>query len=162
MEALNPQDVQKALDQFNLGIQVRFFSESTATSELAAAAIGCVVGQIAKSICIMVDERPILAVTSGDQRVDLKKIAALHEVSNKRVRMANAEECISIYGYAPGGVPPLGHRTVGLAVLLDSNLQRYPTIYGAAGSADSIFPIQIEHLPLITGGRFADFTKDPA
>jgi len=158
---LTPDDVQRALDALGRGIVVHHYEQSTATSELAAAAIGCEVGQIAKSICLMLeDARPILVVASGDQRLDMKKVAALHGLSPKRVRMANAEECVALYGYAPGGVPPLGHRHPPQAVWLDEKLRRYPTIYAAAGSAQSIFPLPVADLPLLNGGQWADVARN--
>jgi len=158
---LTTEHVQRALDALGRGLLVRHYSESTATSELAAAAIGCEVGQIAKSICLMLeDTRPILVVASGDQRLDMKKVAALHGLSAKRLRMANAEECVALYGYAPGGVPPLGHRQPPQAIWLDENLRRYATIYAAAGSAQSIFPLPVDDLPLLNGGQWANVARE--
>jgi prolyl-tRNA editing enzyme YbaK/EbsC (Cys-tRNA(Pro) deacylase) len=70
METLTPDHVQTALNALHLGITIRFFPHSTATSQLAADAIGCEVGQIAKSLCFMVHDQPILVIASGDQRID--------------------------------------------------------------------------------------------
>jgi prolyl-tRNA editing enzyme YbaK/EbsC (Cys-tRNA(Pro) deacylase) len=75
MEALTPDHVQTALHAFHLGLTIRLFPHSTATSHLAAAAIGCEVGQIAKSLCFVVQDHPILVIASGDQRVDDRKLA---------------------------------------------------------------------------------------
>src|SRR5690348_11957425 len=128
MEAFTPQHVQAALDTFNLGIQIRFFDNSTATSQLAADNIGCELGQIAKSLAFIIDGQPIVVIASGDQRVDDKKLAALYNVGRKKIRPATAEQCIEIYGYAPGGVPPLAHRTAGMPVHLDESLKRFEQI----------------------------------
>ncbi len=103
MDTLTPQDVQKSLDTFNLGIQIRFFENSTATSQLAADEIGCQLGQIAKSICFIVEDKPVVVIASGDQRVDDRKVAALLGVSRKQVKFATPEQCIDLIGYAPGG-----------------------------------------------------------
>jgi prolyl-tRNA editing enzyme YbaK/EbsC (Cys-tRNA(Pro) deacylase) len=89
-----PEDVQKALDELNLGITVRFFDNSTATSQQAADNIGCELGQIAKSLCFMADGQPILVIASGDQRVDERKLAAMFNLSRKRVKTATPEQCI--------------------------------------------------------------------
>src|SRR5262247_1487143 len=105
MEPLTSADVQAALDAWNLSIQIRFFENSTATSQLAAVNIGCELGQIAKSLCFIVDEKPLLVIASGDQRVDDKKLAAMFNISRKKVKVASAEECGTIFGYTPGGVP---------------------------------------------------------
>ncbi len=161
MESLTSADVQAALDAWNFGIQIRFFENSTATSQLAADEIGCELGQIAKSICFLIDEKPILVIASGDQRVDEKKLAAHFNVGRKKVKVANAEQCIAIFGYAPGGVPPLGHRTPSITVLLDDSMRRYELMYAAGGAHNAIFPIPLAQLHQVTGGTFADTKRDP-
>jgi prolyl-tRNA editing enzyme YbaK/EbsC (Cys-tRNA(Pro) deacylase) len=160
MEPLTPDHVQAALDAFNLGIQVRFFENSTATSQMAADNIGCELGQIAKSLAFIIDGQPILVIASGDQRVDDRKLANLYNVGRKKVRPATPEQCIEIYGYAPGGVPPLGHRTPELPVHLDDALRRYTQIYAAGGAHNAIFPVTLDQLVLISGGQFADVKKE--
>ena len=94
-----PQDVQAALDERGLDIQVQIHAESTATSEEAAAAAGCELGQIAKSLCFSVADQPILVIAAGDQRVDTRKIAQMYEVGRKKVKMTDAESTIAITGY---------------------------------------------------------------
>ena len=160
MSPLTPLDVQHALFNFDPHIKIITFAESTATSELAAAAIGCTVSQIAKSICLMVDDKPVVAITSGDQRVDDRKIAAYFQVGRKRVRMATADECVDLFGYAPGGVPPIGHRDPTMTKLLDATLQHHETIYPAAGSANNVFAITPARLAELTGGLYIDFVKE--
>jgi prolyl-tRNA editing enzyme YbaK/EbsC (Cys-tRNA(Pro) deacylase) len=160
MEALTPDDVQAALDTFNLGIKIRFFENSTATSQQAADNIGCELGQIAKSLAFIIDGQPIVVIASGDQRVDDKKLAALYNVGRKKIRPATPEQCVEIYGYAPGGVAPLGYRTPGLPVLLDESLQRYTQIYAAGGAHNAIFPVTLEQLAQISGGKFTDVKKE--
>ena len=88
MQPLTPDHVRTVIESANLGLHVQEFTESTATSELAAAAIGCEVGQIAKSICMIVNGNPILVVASGDQQVDDRKIATMFEVGRKKVKLA--------------------------------------------------------------------------
>lgn len=160
MNTLTPQDVQKALDGFNLGIQIRFFENSTATSQLAADEIGCELGQIAKSICFIVEDKPVVIIASGDQRVDDRKAAALLGVSRKQVKFATPEQCIDLIGYAPGGVPPLGHRTPPRAVYLDDSLKRYQQIYPAGGASNAIFGVTLDQLVIITGGTFVDIRRE--
>lgn len=162
METLTPANVQAALDAWNLGIQIRFFENSTATSQLAADEIGCELGQIAKSICFIIEEKPIVVIASGDQRVDEKKLAAYFNVGRKKVKVANADQCIEIFGYAPGGVPPLGHRTLGITVLLDDSMRRYETMYAAGGASNAIFPIPLAQLHKVSGGTFADVRREEA
>jgi prolyl-tRNA editing enzyme YbaK/EbsC (Cys-tRNA(Pro) deacylase) len=160
MEAFTPDHVQAALDTFNLGIKIRLFENSTATSQQAADNIGCELGQIAKSLAFIIDGQPIVVIASGDQRVDDKKLAALYNVGRKKVRSATPEQCVEIYGYAPGGVAPLGYRTSGLPVYLDESLQRYSQIYAAGGAHNAIFPVTLAQLVHISGGKFIDVKKD--
>jgi len=159
MQALTPADVQTALDQFSTGITIRFFENSTATSQQAADNIGCELGQIVKSLAFIIDEKPILVLASGDQRVDDKKLAAIYNVGRKKVKTASPEQCVEIYGYAPGGVPPLAHRTQGLPIYIDDSLKRYEQLYAAGGAHNAIFPITLNQLQQITGGQFAEVAK---
>lgn len=153
---LTPATVQAALDAFGSGIQIRFFEESTATSQQAADNIGCELGQIVKSLAFIVDGQPIVVLASGDQRIDDRKLAALYAVGRKKVKTASPDACIEIYGYAPGGVPPFAHRTAGLPVHIDENLQRYEQLYAAGGAFNAIFPITLAQLLEFSGGTLTD------
>lgn len=159
MQPLTPDNVQNALDAFGFDIKVVKYDESTATSQLAAAAIGCEVAQIAKSICFMVDDAPVLVVASGVNSVDDRKLAALRGVGRKKVKLAKPDQCIAIFGYPPGGVPPVGHRTPAIPIYLDSSLQRFERIYAAAGSASINFGLTCEQLAIMTQGTWADVAK---
>jgi prolyl-tRNA editing enzyme YbaK/EbsC (Cys-tRNA(Pro) deacylase) len=156
---LSSADVQAALDAFGLGIQIRTFDTTTATSQQAADNIGCELGQIVKSLCFMVNNQPILVLTSGDQRADDRKLAELHGVGRKHVRIAAPEECVSIFGYMPGSVPPLGHRTPNLTRYIDQTLRRYDMLYAAGGAHNAIFALTFDQLVLMTAGQVADVVK---
>jgi Cys-tRNA(Pro) deacylase len=156
---LTPEDVQSALRALNMNIEVRRFDESTATAPEAAAAIGTELGSIVKSLCFIVAEQPVLVLAAGDRRVDDRKLGALYEVGRKKVKIADAATTAEITGYAPGGVPPIGHRTV-VPILIDESLRRYEVVYAAAGSPNTIFPIAFDRLVKVTGGRVADVVRD--
>lgn len=159
MQPMTADDVQAALRQRGLNIEFRFFDNSTATSQMAADNIGCELGQIVKSLCFIVDGQPILVLASGDQRVDDRKLAELYNVGRKKVKIATPEECVEIYGYAPGGVPPIGHRTSGLPTYIDDSLLRYEQLYAAGGAHNAIFPITTQQLIDVTGGTVADVVR---
>lgn len=160
-DSLTPQHVEEALTALELDIEITIFESSTATSQMAADNIGCELGQIVKSLGFMINkEKPVLVLASGDQTVDDRKMATLLEVGRKKVRMMTADQCIEILGYAPGGVPPIGHRQDGFDVYMDEMLKRYETVYAAGGSAQAIFPIQLETLQQVTHATFADVAKD--
>ena len=161
MQALTPNDVQIALDQHDLGITLKSYDANTATSALAAEAIGCTVAQIAKSICFVINkDYPVLVVASGTNTVDDRKLATLLDVGRKKVRLAKPDQCIEIFGYAPGGVPPIGHRTEGMQIFLDHDLQQYERIWAAGGTANINFGIVPDQLAQITNGKWVDIAKN--
>lgn len=164
MQPLTPNDVQSALDRLVPGTHMTFFDTTTATSQQAADNIGCQLGQIVKSLCFIVEteqgDTPILVLTSGDQRVDDRKIAARYGVGRKRVRVANGDELITIYGYAAGSVPPVGHRTADISTYIDATLARFEQLYAAGGAHNAIFPIKLADLERATGGTMMDVVRE--
>ncbi len=160
MRAKSPQDVQAALDEFDLGLRIQFFAESTATSQEAADAIGTTLGSIVKSLCFMVNGQPVVVLAAGDQRIDDRKLAAHYSVSRKKVKTAKPDECVSIFGYPPGSVPPLAHRTPDLPVFIEQSLSRFEQVYAAAGAPNAIFPVTYAQLQQITGGTVMDLKRD--
>ena len=148
------------MQSLDLSIDVTFFEEPTATSQQAADQIGCQLGQIVKSIAFLIDGEPILVLASGDGMVDDKKLAAMFGVGRKKVKIAKPDQLIDIYGYAPGCVPPFGHRTAGIPKYIDEALQRYTVVYAAGGAANAIFEIPLDTLVEKTNGSFANVRKD--
>lgn len=160
MQPLTPADVQAVIDNAKLDVKIRFFEETTATSQQAADNIGCELGQIVKSICFIVSGiQPVVVLTSGDQRVDDRKIAALYQVGRKQVRTATPDECVDIWGYAPGSVPPFGHRATNINVYIDDSLKRFEQLYAAGGAHNAIFPITLGQLQDVTGGKLTDVIR---
>ena len=161
MQPLTPDDVRNALNKFDLGLELTQYGDNTATSELAAEAIGCTVAQIAKSICFMINKSdPVLVVASGVNTVDDRKFSNILEVGRKKVRLAKPEQCIEIFGYAPGGVPPVGHRVDNLPIYLDQDLQQFDRIWAAGGTANVNFGLSPEQLQHITSGTWVDVAKE--
>ncbi|MCY4063337.1 MAG: YbaK/EbsC family protein [Chloroflexi bacterium] len=158
--AMGVAQVQAALDELRLGISVIEFESSTATSQQAADNVGCQLGQIVKSLGFMINKAtPVLVLASGDQSIDERKLAALFGVGRKKARMMNAEQCLKVLGYAPGGVPPIAHRSGGFAVYLDETLNRFDMVYAAGAAANAIFPVPLPLLQDMTGGIFADIAR---
>jgi len=163
VNALTPDHVQAILSAHRPETTIRFFATATATSQQAADNIGCLLGQIVKSLCFIVElpdqARPILVLASGDQRVDDRRLAEHYGVGRKKIRTASAEECVTIWGYVPGGVPPFGHRTSGLDTVIDRSLSRFDHLYAAGGAHNAIFPITLADLQAITGGQLLDVVR---
>jgi prolyl-tRNA editing enzyme YbaK/EbsC (Cys-tRNA(Pro) deacylase) len=133
------------------------FEQSTKTSADAAAAVGCTVGQIAKSIVLKTvkEQRPVLVIASGTNRVDEKKVSA---VLGEKVKSADAEFVLAHAGVAPGGVPPVGHRIKPI-VVLDHDLKQYAEIWAAAGTPNAVFRLTWRDLVALTDGTAADIAK---
>ena len=108
----------------------------------------------------MVEDHPILVIASGDQCMDDRKLAALLGVPRKQVKFATPAQCIEHWGYAPGSVPPVGHRRQPDAVYLNLALQRYTEMYPAGGASNAIFGITVAQLVQISGGTFAEVRRE--
>lgn len=160
MDTFGPSHVQAILDSFDLGLSVQHFETSTFSSADAAAAIGCELGQIAKSLCLFIDGTPIVVVASGDKRIADAKLARRFGVGRKKVKIADAERCVEVFGYAPGGVSPVGHRDPKIPVFIDETLSRWNTIYAAAGTDRDNFALTFDQLVRITNGTVIDVAKE--
>ena len=128
------------------------FPEGTRSAADAAAAVGCEVAQIAKSIIFRAGERAVLVIASGANRVDMAKVAAATGLAVKR---ADGNWVRDVTGFAIGGVAPLGHLTPPL-VLVDEDLLAYDRVWAAAGSPMHVFATTPAELLRISGGTMAD------
>jgi prolyl-tRNA editing enzyme YbaK/EbsC (Cys-tRNA(Pro) deacylase) len=142
--------VSRAIDRFLeaasvLGhpVEVRRFPEGTKTARDAARAVGCEVGQIVKSLVFMADDRPLLALTSGANRVDVSRLAELADAGE--VHRATPEQARAATGFAVGGTPPFGHPER-VRTFLDRDLLAFDEVWAAAGSPDSVFGTTPEEL----------------
>ena len=142
--------------QLGLDIEIARFREGTRTADDAARAIGCDVAQIVKSLVFMVGDEPLLALTSGANRVDVKKLAAAIGVN--KVRKANADEARVASGYAIGGTPPFGHPAP-VRTGLDPHLLTFEVVWAAGGTPDSVFPVEPHQLVDLCSASTADFTE---
>jgi prolyl-tRNA editing enzyme YbaK/EbsC (Cys-tRNA(Pro) deacylase) len=143
------EDVKRFLS--NRGIQVLEFVEPTPNSEAAAKAVGCSVGEIAKSMLFIVGgTTPVVVVTSGDVRVKASRLKQALGFTGK-ARLPEADEVVRYTGYAPGGVCPF-LLPGDLTVLVDASMRRFPVVYAAAGNAHSAVPVTVDQLLEITGG----------
>jgi prolyl-tRNA editing enzyme YbaK/EbsC (Cys-tRNA(Pro) deacylase) len=119
-----------------LEIEVREFPQGTRTAEEAAAAIGCDVAQIVKSLVFVADDEPVLVLTSGANRVHEPTLRDV--LAATTFRKADADEVREATGYAIGGTPPFGHRQP-LRVLCDRDLTVHDEVWAAAGSPSTVF-----------------------
>lgn len=121
---------------------VRELEMSSATVELAAAALGTEPGRIAKTLSFMVNEKPILIVTAGDVKIDNAKYK---KHFGAKAKMLTPEQAETLIGHAVGGVCPFAVND-GVTIYLDESLKKYETVYPACGSSNSAIELTIEEL----------------
>src|SRR5262245_15052121 len=143
--------VRQALAALGHAAEVREFGATTRTSADAAAAIGCTVAQIAKSLVFRAvgSGRAVLVIASGVNRVDEKRIA---EALGDRIAKADATFVRDKTGFSIGGVAPIGH-TEKPVTLIDEDLLPHAEIWAAAGTPNSVFRLTPQALVVMTGGR---------
>lgn len=133
--------------------EIQRYPEGTRTARDAAAAVGCDVAQIVKSLVFDSEIGPVLILTSGSNRVD-EQLAA-NALGVAELGKADARVVREVTGFAIGGTPPLGHDTA-LPTLIDRDLLDHDTVWAAAGTPDSCFPIAPARLVDLSGGEVAD------
>ncbi|MDX3236310.1 YbaK/EbsC family protein [Streptomyces sp. ME03-5709C] len=149
----------QALTALGLRVPVRAFPDATRTAAQAAAAVGCGLGQIVKSLVFTADGVPVLVLVDGASRVDVERVRA--ELGATQVRRADAELVRETTGYAIGGVPPFGHRTR-TTVLADRGLLAHGTVWAAAGTPHTVFPMAPADLVRHAGATLADVRERAA
>lgn len=137
-----------------LRVEVVEYPDGTRTAEQAAAAVGCDVSRIVKSLVFTVDGLPVVALVPGDARLDE---ALLSEVSGGLVARADAELVRSATGFPIGGVPPFGHATL-LGTYVDDALLAHDTVWAAAGTPRHVFEVAPADLVRVAGGTVARLT----
>ncbi len=133
------------------------FPADTRTSQQAAAALGCGVSEITKSLVFMADDHPLMVLMAGDRRVDLGRVAEV--VGAQRVRRAELEEAREHTGYSPGGTPPFGH-VKDLQVLADLSITGNDVVWVAAGSPKTVFAIGVNDLVRLSDARLVDVAEE--
>ena len=139
-----------------LEVTIERFPEGTRTAADAARAVGCDVAQIVKSLVFVAGDRPVLALVSGRNRVDLDLLA--RAAGADAARRADGDEARAATGFAIGGVPPFGHARP-VRVLVDRDLMAHERLWAAAGLPDAVFAIAPDDLLRASGGTVADLAE---
>ena len=137
------------LESRGYGDRVHVMSESTATVELAAIALGTEPARIAKSLTFMVDTQPVMILCTGDTKVDNSKYKAYF---GKKAKMLTRDEVHELIGHDVGGVCPFGINP-GVDVYLDESMRRFDRIYPACGSDNSMVDLTNEELEMLSGSK---------
>ena len=127
--------------------RVMEFAVSSATVELAAAALSCEPCRIAKTLSFMVDGAPILIVAAGDAKVDNPRYKAKF---GTKAKMLTPDEAVALIGHAVGGVCPFATNE-GVKVYLDESLKRFQTVFPACGSSNSAIELTLAELEAHSG-----------
>ncbi len=149
---------ERAAREYGFEVDVAEFPEGTKTAADAAEAIGCDVAQIASSIAMRADDRLVVVVTSGANRVSEAKLADLLGLAADDVAMADAGEIKAALGWSIGGVPPFCH-DADVPVYVDETLTEFETVWAAAGTPEAVFPIDPETLQELSGAEVADVAE---
>ena len=158
-DLLNKEPVKRvieALSKFNENLKVQILEKTARTAKEAANALNCEEGAIVKSLVFKTETEFLVCLISGDKRCSLNKLKKV--ISTKDVSMASADDVKAQTGFTIGGVSPVGHINE-LNILIDKKLERFQTVYAAAGHPNSIFKIDISKLKDLTKGRVEDITE---
>ncbi|GAC1409079.1 MAG: YbaK/EbsC family protein [Actinomycetota bacterium] len=159
-----PASVQRVIDAARAcGVEpnVQTFPEGTRTAQDAARAVGCDVAQIVKTLVWFADDRPVIVMVSGSNRLDPEKLANFAHAHH--CRAATANEAKATTGFAIGGTPPFGHagsHSSPISAYLDASLLKHKTVWVAAGTPHTVFAIEPALLRNATNATVAQVAED--
>ena len=147
---------EKAIQAFDPKLKIICLEQTARTANNAATALGCNVGAIVKSLLFRSGDNFVLCLVSGDKRCSLNKLKKI--LSEKDISMAHPNDVKKITGYTIGGVSPVGHLT-NIKIYIDTNLERFTTIFAAAGHPNCVFKINFSQLITLTNGKSKEITE---
>lgn len=139
--------VKQYFSKYGMESKVLEFDVSSATVELAAAALNCEPGRIAKTLSFLVGDEPILIVSAGDVKIDNSKYK---KTFGKKAKMLTSDQVVELIGHAVGGVCPFAIKE-GVNVYLDASLKKYETVFPACGSSNSAIELTIPEMEKYSG-----------
>ena len=146
---------KKYLKQFDRDQDIIEFDVSSATVELAAQALNCIPGRIAKSLSFKINDQAILIVTAGDMKIDNHKYK---ETFKTKAKMLSRDEVLPIIGHDVGGVCPFGINP-NVTVYLDESLKRFNTVFPACGRSNGAIGLTIGELQKYVNASWIDVCK---
>lgn len=141
--------VKYYFEKAGLGQRVKELSQSSATVEQAAKALGCEPERIAKTMSFLLGNKPILVITAGDAKIDNKKYKTIF---HQKAKMIPAELAESYIGHAPGGICPFVVKP-GVSAYMDVSLKRFDVVYPAAGSDHSAVELSLAELEKLSASE---------
>ena len=147
---------EKAIQAFDSELKIICLEQTARTAQDAATALGCNVGAIVKSLLFRTGDNFVLCLVSGDKRCSLNKLKKI--IDEKDISMAHPDDVKKITGYTIGGVSPVGHLNK-VKIYIDNNLERFTTVFAAAGHPNCVFKIDFKQLTILTNGEKKDITE---
>ena len=147
---------EKSLKEFDPKQRVIILDTSARTAIEAASSLGCEVGAIVKSLLFKTENSFLLCLVAGDKKASLNKIKK--KLDTKDLSMATADNVKIITGFTIGGVSPIGHIKK-IDILIDNSLERFNSLFAAAGHPNCIFKTNFKDLQKITSGSIKDITE---
>ena len=148
--------VEKSLKEFDPKQNVIILETSARTAVEAASSLGCEVGAIVKSLLFKTENDFTLCLIAGDKKASLNRIKK--ELNIKDASMASAEQVKNVTGYTIGGVSPIGHLNK-IEIFIDNSLERFSSLFAAAGHPNCVFKINFTDLQKITNGSIKEITE---
>ena len=147
---------EKSIKEFDPNLKIICLEQTARTAQEAATALGCNVGAIVKSLLFSTGDNFLLCLVSGDKRCSLNKLKKT--LDEKDVSMANPDDVKKITGYTIGGVSPVGHLKK-VKIYIDTNLERFTTVFAAAGHPNCVFKIEFNQLANLTSGEMKEIAE---
>ena len=148
--------VENILKEFDATQKVIMLDTSARTALEAASSLGCEVGAIVKSLLFKTENSFSLFLVAGDKKASLNKIKKILNIRD--VSMATADDVKNITGYTIGGVSPIGHLNK-IDIFVDNSLERFTSLFAAAGHPNCVFKIDFKNLQKITDGSIKEITE---
>ena len=147
---------EKSIKDFDNNLSIIYLEQTARSAQDAATALGCNVGAIVKSLLFHSGDRFVLCLVSGDKRCSLNKLKKI--LNEQNVSMAKPDDVKKITGYTIGGVSPVGHINK-IKIYVDNNLERFKTVFAAAGHPNCVFKIEYKQLIKLTSGEIKELTE---
>ena len=148
--------VEKCLKEFDQTQKVIILDTSALTASDAASSLSCEIGAIVKSLLFKTENNFILCLIAGDKKASLNKIKKMLNI--KDVSMSSADDVKNITGFTIGGVSPIGHLNK-IDIFIDNSLERFTSLFAAAGHPNCVFKIDFNNLQKITNGSIKDIVE---
>jgi len=154
-----PDHLQQYLTTNDIPAEIIHLTSETPTVPAAAEALGVSIDQIVKTVIFFVDGQPYAVIANGVQRVDPRKLAVRFGVNRKKIKLADGDAVTTLTGYAPGTVPPLGHRE-SLPVLMDPSVCQQEIIYAGGGGIAALLRVRSDDLARLTNAEIIEVREE--